>query len=314
MVELTISPDDAEQRLDRFLRKLMAEAPLSLIHSLLRKKQVRVDGAVGQANQRLVPGQVVELPFDRERFAALCGSRRAAPRTAPRSERAPALDVLHRDPDLLVVDKPAGLAVHGGSGQHDDLTRRVRALLQGGPVSHTFRPSAAHRLDRSTSGLVVFGCSARGLRAATEAFRDGLATKTYRAVVHGVPSPDHGTIDLPLDTADRGRAAPRARIEESGQRAVTHYRSLASDGHRTLLEIDLETGRTHQIRAHFAALGHPLCGDERYGAPAERSLARGRVALHAYELELRAWPDRPPLRCRAPWPDDLRSAYSWSAC
>ncbi len=188
------------------------------------------------------------------------------------------LAVVFRDEDLLVVDKPAGLAMHPGTGVHDHLLGRVHRLL-GASRGHSFRVAPAHRLDRDTSGLVVFGVSAQGLRGFTALLRDHAVRKTYLARVHGLPPPQ-GEIDLSLARHDAS-VGPKMHVQADGVAALTRYRVVATLAQRAVLEVELATGRTHQIRAHFAAIGYPLVGDHRYG----RADGARRLCLHAWRLE-----------------------------
>lgn len=275
MPELRIAADDAEQRLDRFLRKVLPGATLGHLHKLLRQGAVRVNGARAEGRLRLVEGDVVALQVGDDLFASLA---RRAVAAVPTSRRA--LEVVHRDEHLVVVVKPSGLALHPGSGVREHLLGAVQALVGTG-AGLSFRVAPAHRLDRDTSGLCVFGVSARGLRGFTALLREGAVRKVYLAVVHGVP-PAAATIDLPLLVEDGdGPPGVKTRVDPRGQRARTHYRRVADDGARSLLEVELDTGRTHQIRAHFADCGHALVGDRRYGRPdgAER------LMLHAWRLQ-----------------------------
>jgi 23S rRNA pseudouridine955/2504/2580 synthase len=304
VIEIEVHADDAGQRVDRFLRKLLAAAPLALIHSLLRKGAVRIDGQKLAGSDRLRPGDRLALALDEARLAALRGPDR---RTAPRPGRAvPELELVFEDQDLLVVDKPGGLALHGGTGVGaDHLVARLEAHCGPGTGARTFRPAPAHRIDRGTSGLVAVGRSARGLRGLTAAFRERTAKKIYLALVHGRPAPASGEIEFALEIADRGAGAPKAAAGAGGRTALSVYRTLRCAGGLCLLEVRIETGRTHQIRAHLAALGHPLVGDRRYGAPARPALGPQRFALHSWRLGFPHPADGRPLEFEAPWPADL---------
>ncbi|MBK8976618.1 MAG: RluA family pseudouridine synthase [Planctomycetes bacterium] len=305
MIELTVHDDDAGQRLDRFLRKLLPEAPLALIHRLVRTGAVRVGGARCDGSRRLAPGDAVSLALDDARFAALRGGERAPRPPRPTRPAPAAVRVLHRDADLWIVDKPAGLAVHGGTGQRDDLAARVRALAAGDTAAAalTFRPAPAHRLDRGTSGVVAFGVSARGLRAFVAALRDGRVDKRYLAITTRAPSPAAGVIDAPLAVADAGGDRPKARTAVDGLLARTTYRTLAIGATGlALVEVRLDTGRTHQIRAHLASRGCPLVGDHRYGALRDPRLPPGRIALHAARLSFPHPADGRPCVVESPLP------------
>jgi 23S rRNA pseudouridine955/2504/2580 synthase len=296
--ELRIHDDDAGQRLDRFLRKLLPNAPLGLLHRLVRQGAVRVDGERASGSTRLAAGQVVRLALADERFAELAAD------DEPRPIAGGELAIVHRDPHILVIDKPGGLALHGGTGIGDDhLMARVAAMLGHGDA-RTFRPAPAHRIDRATSGLVVIGTSAEGLRGMAALFRSRSVDKTYFAVVEGRPVPPSGRVDVPLAIADRGVGGRKSAPDDAGVPARTGYRTRSRHGALTLLEVDIDTGRTHQIRAHLATLGTPVVGDRRYGAT--RSKWRSaRIALHAHRLRFTHPVDGRALDLVAPLPADI---------
>ena len=275
MRTLTIEPADADQRLDRFLRKAWPGATLGHIYKVLRRGEVLVNGAKVEAGYRLALGDELKLAVDAARWEKL----RPAEDGAQAQALAGPVTVVHRDADLLVADKPAGLALHAGSGVRDHLLGRVQAMLGVG-AGYTFKVAPAHRLDRDTSGLVVFGVSAAGLRGFTAALRERAVEKRYLALVHGHP-PTEGEIDLTLavgnpESADMPKTVPAV----DGRAARTRYRVTATRGDASLVEVILDTGLTHQIRAHFAAVGCPVIGDRRYGRPDGAT----RLHLHAWRL------------------------------
>jgi RluA family pseudouridine synthase len=308
VVEIQVADDDAEQRLDRFLRKLWPNATLGLIQRLVRTGAIRSDGQKLAGSHRLVAGTTLSFDLDRARFDELRGGsteRQPTRDPAPRPRPSP-LAVLWSDSDLAFVDKPGGLAVHGGTGiGRDHLAARLTGLAE--RQSLTFRPAPAHRIDRGTSGLVAVGLSARGLRGLTAAFRDRGVTKTYLAWVEGRLQGDEGTIDVPLDVQDRGIGGRKAAPQQGGRTAITRYRVRARSDRATLCEVDIETGRTHQIRAHLGATGHPLAGDVRYGAKPMRALGPQRFALHAWRLALAHPITGARLELEAPIPAELQT-------
>lgn len=191
------------------------------------------------------------------------------------------LDIVYEDGDLMILNKPAGLAVHPSPGHYDGDTlgnRVVWHLSQKGE-NPTFR--AINRLDRGTSGLMTCAKNKLAAHRLEEQLAQKGIRRTYHAVCEGTGLPPSGTIDLPIGKAE-GRGIMR-QVREDGQRAVTHYRVLREQNGRTLLEIQLETGRTHQIRVHFSHLGHPLCGDFMYGQ--EIGAMKG-CALHSCAITL----------------------------
>ena len=304
MVEIDIHDDDAGQRVDRYLRKLLRAAPLALIHRLLRQGSVRCEGRRLGPADRLEPGARLLLDLDHARLAELRGAG-ATPRT--RAARGLRVPVVFEDDVLLAVDKPGGMAVQPGTGhEHDDLTAWLAGHLQVRAHS-TFQPAPAHRIDLGTSGLVLIGKTAAAARTLAQAFREHRVRKTYLAVVEGQPQPAQGTLDMALRVQDRGVARERTTPDDEGLRAVTRYRTLRSADGVSLLEVEIDTGHTHQIRAHLAAIGHPLLNDRRYGARADRRLPHARIALHATRLVLDHPGSGEPLTLAAPLPAELRA-------
>ncbi len=201
--------------------------------------------------------------------------------------------LLYRDGLILVVDKPAGLPVHAGPKGGPNLEDHLEPLRFGLPGL----PHLAHRLDRDTSGCLVLGRHRKALRRLGRLFEEGRVEKVYWAVVRGMPEPLEGRIDLALEkrsTAARGWWMQVAR--EGGREAVTDYRVLASDAGRSLVECRPRTGRTHQLRVHLAAIGHPILGDPVYGE------AGGSLMLHARSIALPLYAGRPPIVVTAPPP------------
>jgi 23S rRNA pseudouridine955/2504/2580 synthase len=286
MIERKVSEDAAGQRLDKFVRKTLREVPLSHVYKMFRTKKIRVNGKRGQPELLLQPGDVVTIRGDEEQLLAA----RPESEKAPRRAREP-LKVLYEDDYMMAVDKPAGMAVHPGSGITEaTLVDEVRALLGPRAVRNEFAASPAHRLDRDTSGVILVAKRRRAMVRFTEIFTEGSAHKSYLALSKGHFPAARGTIDLPLAEHEQsGRSKAERGINM--QPAVTHYRVLAKGELVDLVECTIETGRTHQIRRHLAAMAHPVAGDRRYGDfPFNRVLRSRyglkRMFLHARRLEL----------------------------
>ncbi|MEC7583683.1 MAG: RluA family pseudouridine synthase [Planctomycetota bacterium] len=280
---IPIGPAEADQRLDRFLRKLLRQVPLGAIFKHLRSGRIRVDGRKAKPELRLLEGMTLELRLPDADLpqAEAAAVRRAEPGQRRRSSLRPR--VVYRDDDVVVVDKPAGLAMQSDGHSGDSLVGWLD-YKQYGVRTATFAPAPAHRLDRGTSGLVAIGLTPVALRGLTRAFREGEVDKRYLAVVHGAPEASSGTIDAPLANIEGALGhEPKMRVVASGRPARTDYEVLRSHGDRALLALQLHSGRTHQIRAHLRHLGCPIVGDRRYGESGDRS---GRMLLHAVELAL----------------------------
>lgn len=207
--------------------------------------------------------------------------------------------VLYRDGLILVIDKPAGIAVHPGPGGAPDLESAFDQLRFGLPHP----PALAHRLDRDTSGCLVLGRHPKALRRLGALFAAGKAEKVYWAVVDGLPPEAEGRIETALKKLTRSTGW-HMMVDPAGQQAVTDYRVCGAAGGRAWLELRPRTGRTHQIRVHCAALGCPVVGDSAYGAGASREP----MMLHARSIALPLYPARPPLSVTAPVPPHMAAA------
>src|SRR5207237_2457882 len=297
--------------------------PVSHLYKMVRTKKVRVNGARAEIAQVLQPGDVVVVH----------GAREANPDLAPPapSQRPPGavrqdFAVLYEDAHILVCNKPAGLPIHAGSGiSGDTLVDQARAYLerQGLVVPEgEFKPSPAHRLDRETSGVVVVAKTRQAMVRLTEIFTAGDAKKSYLALAKGRFQRDRGTVELRLAEHQQTQASKEQRGINL-QDAVTHWTKLARGSEATLLELEIETGRTHQIRRHLAAIGHPVVGDAKYGDFAFNRRARAawglrRMFLHSARLALAHPVTGKRLVFAAPLPPELlqalpRAGIGWSA-
>jgi 23S rRNA pseudouridine955/2504/2580 synthase len=276
-----VADDEAGVRLDRWFRRRYPELTHGRLEKLLRTGQVRVDGKRAKSGLRLAAGQTVRVPPLGQ------PANRAAPEkpVAAADARMLAARVLYKDDDVIALDKPAGLAVQGGTGTNRHLDAMLDALKFGAE-----RPRLVHRLDRDTSGVLLLARTAVAAAKLAAAFRGYDARKAYWAAVVGVPHPLEGRIDAPL-AKEGGPKGERVAVEdEDGQRAVTRYRVVDRAGKRAAwLALEPETGRTHQLRVHAALLGTPILGDGKYGGRAA-FLAGGGISpklhLHARAIRL----------------------------
>ena len=285
----------AGQRIDNFLRRELPGVPKGRLYRLLRRGEVRVNGGRVRAAYRLAEGDEVRIPPVRIR------SDRRAP--VPGLASKVADQVLYEDKRLLVVDKPSGVAVHGGSGiSHGviELLRHARPELKD--------LSLVHRLDRETSGCLVLAKRRSALRELHAKFREGVVEKNYLALVLGDWQRGDSVIDTPLLVQNRQGGERHVVVSPDGKPAKTRMQLSRTFGHYSLLQCSPLTGRTHQIRVHAASIGHPLAGDERYGDGEENERAREfglqRLFLHAQSI---AFPDDSgnDLHFTSPLADDL---------
>lgn len=307
MREITLTEHEAGQRLDRYLRKLLRTVPLSAIFRLVRNGSILVNGAKVAGDLRLLPGMRVQLRLpDADLATATADAGEAAP---PAQARAPEFTprIVKQDEHLLVLDKPPGLSVHGGTGQQHSVVDWLKAQRFGVRTT-TFAPAPAHRLDRGTSGLLLVGLTPDALRSLTAAFRDGKVKKVYHAVVHGIPAPKRGSIRAALRTqTSPDGLGPKVVVAADGDPATTDYDVGRTTRTFALLRIEPHEGRQHQIRAHLAHLGHPIAGDRRYGSAAD--MGRG-FLLHASELTFPHPRTGKPLNVKLPVPDSFLSLFA----
>lgn len=298
-----VEAGEAEQRLDRWLKRRFPALTQGQIQKLLRTGQIRLDGKRAEANTRLAKGQVLRLPPQLLSEAPVEAPRRPRPASAAEAEALRAR-VLYRDAWAIALDKPAGLAVQGGSGQSRPLDHLLGALVEADEEA----PRLVHRLDRDTSGVLLLGRTAAAARALAESFKERTARKLYLAVVAGRPQKPAGRIDLPL--AKQRGAQEIMAVDPAGDPAVTLYAvaETTADGKASLLALSPLTGRTHQLRVHLAHLGHPILGDGKYGGRRSHGVLPTPLLLHASELAVPHPEDGTTLRVAAPLPPHFQAA------
>ncbi|MHB1544794.1 MAG: RluA family pseudouridine synthase [Gammaproteobacteria bacterium] len=296
-----ILEQEAGQRVDNWLLKYFKGIPKSHIYRLIRTGQVRVNGRRIKPTYRLIAG-------DRIRIPPFSPSPRTLAREKSPLHRLPVdYPTLYEDDDLLVLNKPSGLAVHGGTGIASGMIERLRATQPEG-----YFLELAHRLDRSTSGCLVFAKNRASLIAIHAALREGKLDKCYLALLKGSPQWNLHTIEGAI-TRNRELGGERvSQITPQGKYALSHFRIVRRWAMAALAEIRIETGRTHQIRVHASSLGHPIAGDEKYGEREFNRLLKTRYGLkrlflHARTLTLIHPRTKEPFSVQAPLPADLES-------
>jgi len=307
---LTLGAEDAGQRLDKVLTRLLPLVPRSHLFRLLRKGEVRVNGKRASADLRVAEGDELRLPPLRiETVPEGEAPRRPVPRRLIEQVESA---IVHQDERLLVIDKPAGIAVHGGSGVSFGVIEALRAS----------RPEETlelvHRLDRDTSGCLLVARRRSSLRALHALLREDAFDKRYLALLKGKWELGAKLIDAPLNTEARVGGERTVRVDPRGKAAASQFKVVQFFGRlATLVEVNLLTGRTHQIRVHAAHAGHPVAGDPKYGDEAfnaqMRELGLTRLFLHAHST---SWPDvdrQVEVSVNAPLPDELKRVLDATA-
>lgn len=293
--QVSVTAQDAGQRLDRFLSRELPNVPRTRLFRLIRKGEVRINGKRADASARLQADDVVRVPPVRDAVPpAVAAEGAEAPRAPrpvpPRLAAGIRSAVIHEDAELIVLDKPAGLAVHGGSGISHGAIEALRAAYPDDELE------LVHRLDRDTSGILLVARKRSVLRTLHALLREHQFEKRYLALVAGHWNLGKQRIDVPLRTDIRVGGERTVRAHASGKESVSDFRPVQSFGRTaTLMEVSIRTGRTHQIRVHAAHAGHPVAGDEKYGdEPFNETIkAAGlrRMFLHASSVSF-VWPDR----------------------
>ncbi len=325
---IAVTEDEGEQRLDRWLKRRFPQVTQGAVEKLCRTGQLRIDGARAKASDRVAPGQTIRVP-------PLPDSEAPPP---DRPEGISAADakmiqacVLWKDDHIIVLNKPPGLASQGGSGQGE---RHVDGLTEALKFGYKDRPKLVHRLDKDTSGILLLARTDRIARALSEALRHRRTRKIYWAVVAGVPNPKQGSVKFFLEKAPgRGRGGEgekmicihpaKAKDHPEAKRAQTDYFTLWFLGSRLAwMALEPVTGRTHQLRAHMAEIGHPILGDGKYGGGEAENPGDGwgaavggdiskKLHLHARQIGFEHPITKAEMVFKAPLPDHM--ARTWKA-
>ena len=286
MRELTIGKNDAGQRLDRFVAKSLPLLPSALLQKYIRLKRIKCNGIRAQRDQRLREGDVLQLYINDEFF------------DKPREDNLfltlfkPSLTIVYEDENLLLLDKRPGLVVHADETEKvNTLINHIQAYLyqkrEWNPKwENAFTPSLCNRIDRNTGGIVIAAKNAETLRIINEKIRDREIDKRYLCITVGTPRPPKGRVQGFLVKDEKKKeVSVRDQPVPGGKTAITTYETLDRRGELSLVEVGLETGRTHQIRATFAHMGYPLLGDGKYGrGDVNRRYGETRQALYSYKL------------------------------
>lgn len=285
MKSFIVGKNDAGRRLDKFIQKTMPTLPASLMYRYIRTKHIKVNRKKAEISTKLNEGDVVEAWISDEFFT------KAEPKydflTAPIN-----LDVVYEDENIILVDKKQGVLVHPDDKEYrDTLIGRIQHYLYNKgefdpDAENCFAPALANRIDRGTGGIVIAAKNAESLRILCDKIKEREIDKQYLAVIHGIPAKKEATLEGFLEkNENKNKVYLKSSRDGDALSIKTRYRVLASKNNLSLIEVDLLTGRTHQIRAHMASIGHPLLGDGKYGKlNADKKLGFTRQALYSYKL------------------------------
>lgn len=287
MTEITVTKNDAGQRADRFLTKAYPNLSLPLICKLMRKKRIKLNGARTEPNTKLAEGDVFRFYLSDELLDTGGKTKQADFRDVP-----PVLDLIYEDENILLCDKPVGMVVHeDNDNTSDTLINRIKCYLwkkgEYDPDSElSFAPALCNRIDRNTGGIVIAAKNAESLRVLNQKIRDRELVKLYLCLVWGRLPQKSATLTAYLEKLpDENRVIVSDRKTPANRTIRTKYRVLREFTDRSLVEVDLLTGRTHQIRAHFAHIGHPLLGDGKYGSNKDnKQVGMDCQTLYSYKL------------------------------
>nr|WP_297174048.1 RluA family pseudouridine synthase [uncultured Agathobaculum sp.] len=289
MKEYYITKNDSGQRLNKFLEKAVPRLTGGMMHKYLRLKRIKVNGRRTEAAYRLLEGDKIQLYLNDEYFEA------PQEKEAFRSIVQPRVRIVYEDVHILLADKQPGMVVHADErGDANTLIAHIQAYLyQSGAWqpndAASFTPALCNRIDRNTGGIVIAAKTAEALRILNDKIKERELEKRYLCIVHGRPQPDEGLIENYLRRDEKRKRVTLHKTRVPGAKtARTRYRTLASAGRLSLVECELLTGRTHQIRAHMASIGCPLLGDGKYGTnELNRPYGESSQALYAYRLTFR---------------------------
>lgn len=292
MREIIVSANEAGQRMDKLLAKYLSEAPKSFIYKMLRKKNIVLNGKKADGSEKLKCEDSVKLFLSDETIEKFTKKVEVS----KNSEKKVALDILYEDSNILLINKPVGMLSQKAKPEDVSLVEHLIAyLLENGAITQEelalFRPSVCNRLDRNTSGIVVAGKSLIGLQVMGQLFKDRSLKKFYRCLVLGEVKKDSYIKGYLTKDEKTNKVTVTSKPSDDASPIETSYKVIASNGRYTLLEVHLITGRTHQIRAHLASIGHPIAGDYKYGnrTANERLKSEYKLTnqlLHAYRLEM----------------------------
>ena len=297
VVTVKVKAEDDGMRLNRWFLKYYPNLPLARLQKLLRTKQIKVDGKRAETSLKLASGQELRIPPMDEKVL-----EKKQPNVSSKDEELIKSLVIYKDENIIVLNKPSGLAVQGGT----NTLHHIDGMLQGLKFEKEEAPKLVHRIDKDTSGILVLARDRKNAEVLTKAFRERDLNKTYLALVKGCPKRKEGEIK-----ANLLKVGEKMQVDDEGKKAITEYRVLDMVGNKfALVEAKPLTGRTHQIRAHLEYLGMPIVGDDKYfGEKREKfSVLKDKLYLHAYKIDLSSIYKN--LRLKADLPEHFAEALT----
>lgn len=290
MREITVDKNESEQRLDRFLKKYLGEATQGFIYKMIRKKNIKVNNSKVKPETTIFEGDIIQLYLSDETIEKFITKEREI-----KSDLIP--NIIYEDKNIILINKPAGILSHGAKGDFEEniVDSMISYLIQKGEyaprVEKTFTPSICNRLDRNTSGIIIGAKNYQALKDMNKAIKNGKVRKFYKTIVKGTIKEEFTNTAHLLKDEDKNKVEIRSKNFEGSKEITTVVKPIKSRNGYSLLEIELITGRTHQIRGHLASLGYPVIGDRKYGDKKINKRFKDEYSLdnqwlHGYRVEL----------------------------
>lgn len=290
MQEITIDKNESEQRLDRFLKKYLGEASSGFIYRMIRKKNIEVNNSRAKPETLIVEGDRIQLYLSDDTIEKFITKEKEI-----KSNLIP--DIVYEDKNIILINKSAGILSHGANKGFEEniVDSMIFYLIQKGEyvprIEKTFTPSVCNRLDRNTSGIIIGAKNYQALKSINKAIKEGMVRRFYKTIVKGTIKENFTHSAYLLKNNDKNKVEIRDKNFEDAKKIITVIKPIENKGGYTLLEIELITGRTHQIRGHLASLGYPIIGDRKYGDKIinkkfKEEYSLNNQWLHAYKIEL----------------------------
>lgn len=311
--EILINKNESNQRLDRFLRKYLSKAPQSFIYKMIRKKNIKVNGQRAYPETTIFEGDKIQLFLSDETIEKFIEDKEIKSNLIP--------NIIYEDKNIILINKPVGILAHSTGEEYEEniVDSMVNYLIQKGEyvprLEKTFTPSICNRLDRNTSGIIIGAKNYESLKAVNEAIRKGEIKKFYKTIVKGVIEKEFRAEAYLMKDEEKNKVKINKADLEGSKKITTIFRPIKSKNGYTLLEVNLITGRTHQIRAHLSSLGYPVIGDRKYGNERVNRLFKEKYGLtnqwlHAYKIEFNGFKDELDYLNGKVFTSDLRGIFA----